>query len=133
MLAIFIYLSKSNMSNFMLVSFLSKCRSSISMGHIKYIFKSPTYTISFKRAASQSFHNLNRLNNLKISNKGMASFQLSIYKVRNCKINSEYFRKSIKECGNGKYFHTSERRYIHPIMWTVFRPLMKLMAVITGR
>lgn len=32
-----------------------------------------------------------------------------------------------------RHFHTSERRYLHPVLWTILRPVFKVIALITGR
>ncbi|KFM82733.1 Metalloendopeptidase OMA1, mitochondrial, partial [Stegodyphus mimosarum] len=55
-----------------------------------------------------------------------------------CRVTSKdqnlcFAEKILKYSQCSRYFHTSERRNVHPVVWIVFRPLLKLVAVLTGR
>lgn len=119
------------MTCFKFLSFLSRPNLSINMCHFMFIFKRATHT--FKRVPFGSYNHSDKINIFQVNRKCITSIHINSHKVKNGSINLRYFRKSIRECENGRNFHTSEPRHIHPIMWAVFRPALKLMAVLTGR
>lgn len=121
------------MTCFKFVSFLSRPYLSINMFHVRFTFKRHAHHTSFKRLPFGSYNHSDKINIFQVNRKCIPSFYINSHKVENGSINSGYFRKSIRECENGRNFHTSAPRHIHPILWAVFRPALKLMAVLTGR
>lgn len=120
------------MTCYKFISFLSKPYLLINMCHVRFIFKRHTH-ISFKRMPFESYNHSYKINIFQVNRKCIPSFHINSHKVENGCINSGCFRKSIREYENGRNFHTSRPRHLHPIIWVVFRPALKLMAVLTGR
>lgn len=120
------------MTYYKFVSFLSKPYLLTDMCYTRFIFNRHTH-MSFKRMPFQSYNHSNKINILQFNRKSISSFHINSYKVESGCINSGYYRKLVREYENGRNFHTSRPRHLHPIIWAVFRPALKLMAVLTGR
>lgn len=86
---------------------------------------------NFKDIVSRSDASLIRITNFKtIKIIPICMSQSCSVRYKSIKV---YVRQPIKLHGYFRSIHTSEHRFFHPILWVVFRPVLKFMALLTGR
>lgn len=109
-----------------LTSILNRTSISSNAYYSNFFFKK--YACTYQSMLIRSFSSKFVLSSSNSKFKPLCLLKPSTYHI---KVKASFRMKYSYNCY--RYFHTSERRYLHPVFWAVLRPFFKVMAIFTGR